>query len=75
MLGGQKEMEKLVAEHRSFSEQVISEYDLCVLLGISARTLDSLRLTAGLPTIYLNRTNRVYGVSEVLNWLKGRMKT
>lgn len=64
-----------VAEHKSLSEQVINEYDLAVLFGISTRTLGDLRRNHELPTIYLNRTNRVYSVTEVLNWLSKRIKT
>ena len=66
---------RLDAEHPSLSDKIVSEHDLCVLLGISARTLDILRRVDGLPTIYLNRTNRVYEVSGVLNWLFKRTKT
>ena len=65
---------RLDAEHQSLSDRIISEHDLCILLGISARTLDNLRREEKLPTVYLNRTNRVYEVSGVLDWLSKRMK-
>ena len=62
----------LKAPHPTFADQVISEYDLCVLLGISGQTLDSLRRDKGLPVVYLNKTNRVYLTSAVLDWIRGR---
>ena len=67
MVDDQREI--LSCEHRNLSDQVISEYDLCIILGISAVTLDNLRRQKDLPYIVLNRNNRVYLVSEVLKWL------
>ena len=61
--------ETLTCGHPSLADQVASEYDLCLLLGVSATTLDNLRRNRGLPYIPLNRNNRVYKTEEVLKWL------
>ena len=65
----------LDTEHRRFAEEVISEHDLCVLLGVSGQTVDNLRRNNGLPVCYLNKRNRVYFTSDVLKWLGERAKT
>lgn len=61
--------ESPITEHPDLANRIISEYDLCLLLGISAATLDDLRRSRKIPYIALNRNNRVYSVPEVLNWL------
>ena len=61
-------------EHPALSNEVISEYDLCVILGISANTLDRMRRDNGLPFVHLDRNNRCYEIKTVLGWLRTRIK-
>ena len=60
--------------HESLSSEIISEYDLAVMLGISSQTLGDLRRNKGLPYRVLNRNNRVYLIKEVVGWLNGLVK-
>ena len=68
------ENEKLIPlyEHQTLSNEIISEYDLGLLLGINYKTLNYLRLTAALPYIPLNQRNRVYSIPKVKEWLNNR---
>ena len=56
--------------NQELGRSAISEADLCWTLGIDRRVLDGLRAGKGFPTVYLNRTSRVYLVHEVTDWLK-----
>ena len=65
-----EELERPISEHRKLSEEIINEYDLCLLLGISSNTLGKLRRTRELPYIPLDSRNRIYVIDEVIDWLK-----
>ncbi len=49
---------------------VISELDLLATLNMDYNTLGVLRRTKDFPAVYLNRSNRVYLLSEVTDWLQ-----
>jgi hypothetical protein len=52
--------------------QIISEVNLLAELNIPKRVLDELRREAEFPYIRLTLRDRVYSVSEVVEWLKKR---
>lgn len=52
------------------AKHVCNEQNLLATLDVSYDTLSRLRRSKGFPTVYLNKLNRVYLVSEVLDWLK-----
>ena len=68
----QSQQWKPVYEHPTLSSEIISEYDLSLLLGVSHSTLNYLRLNNSLPYIPMNKTNRVYNISQVKEWLNNR---
>lgn len=51
---------------------LITESDLCELLGVSKDALGSLRNKDGLPYLKVNQNSRVYFEQDVMNWLLSR---
>ena len=49
---------------------LLNEVDLCEALNLKADTLGRLRREKGFPYIRITNRDRVYLVSEVLDWLK-----
>ena len=68
----ENEVSQPTYEHANLANQILSEFDLCLMLGVSASTLSVLRRDKGFPFIRMNKTNRAYSVDDVLVWLKGR---
>ena len=54
----------------TIEQNIWTEEDLSKLLGITKRTLDSLRNEKGLPYIRLTAKCRVYLAEDILEWLK-----
>ena len=52
--------------------QIVTESELLDLLGIKKESLDRLRQDEGLPFCKITRTNRVYLVEDVLDFIRGR---
>ena len=70
----QQEESRPVTEHQNLQNEVISEYDLCVILGIGEGTLHKIRDHKNFPTIILDSRNRVYLIKDVLDWLRNQPK-
>ena len=64
------ESQRLMSEHQNLTNELVSEYDLCLILGISGDTLGRLRRQRNFPYVPLDTRNRVYIIPEVLKWLK-----
>lgn len=60
----------MAQECQRFEDAVLSEEDLCALLGIDKKVLDDLRREKGFPAVRLTTRARVYLADEVLAWLK-----
>ena len=59
-----------MSESQSLENQVLSEVDLLERINVNRKTLDGLRREKGFPFVSLNLNNRVYLVSDVVEWLK-----
>jgi len=53
-------------------ENLITESDLCELLGCSKNELSRLRQQEGLPYLRVNRKRRLYLESDIMEWLISR---
>ena len=57
-------------EPQRLEDAVLSEEDLCALLGIDKKVLDDLRREKGFPFVRLTAKARVYLTDDILAWLK-----
>jgi predicted DNA-binding transcriptional regulator AlpA len=53
-------------------ESILTEKEVLELFGIKKSALDSLRRNAQLPFCRVTNYNRVYFVTDILEWLKTR---
>ena len=67
--------EFLTSEHRNLTNEVINEYDLCLILGVGINTLTKLRHQRKLPHLALDSRNRVYLIEDLLKRFKNYPKS
>ena len=51
---------------------LITEADICSLLGVNKLALGRLRNEEGLPYLKVNQNSRVFLESDIINWLLSR---
>ena len=69
-MSGQTQSHHLLVVNSELSKHVISEYDLLRILNMERPALDKLRWGGDFPVVYLSRSNRVYLVKDLLDWLE-----